>query len=129
MSHYDYCVVFAVQGKVRVGSESPLQLEDVKARLVQHQRWVRLGPFASAASKVGAGLRPFVCVQQIHNTGHFHRELCDTLVKEKTSLSRTKAYLNQQQRTLKERQAALQLTHKQWNEGIRSKRVSEIVAV
>lgn len=42
------------------------------------------------------------------------------LAEEKRSLSKTKAYLGQQERNLKERQAALQQTHREWSEGIRS---------
>ena len=54
------------------------------------------------------------------------RELCETLAEEKRSLSKTRAYLNQQQRSLKERQVAWERTHKQWNQGMKSHQARKV---
>ena len=51
---------------------------------------------------------------------HTHRELSHLLADEQRTLGKTKAYLKQQERNLKERRATLQQTHREWSQGIKS---------
>lgn len=59
-----------------------------------------------------------VCIYLIH-VSPLSRELCETLTQERNSLSKTKAYLQDQQVQLRERKAALKQTHKEWNKGMK----------
>ena len=57
------------------------------------------------------------------------KELRQTLMAEQDSLVKTKAYLQEQQETLKQRKLALKLARKDWRSGVKSTKDSIMVGI